>query len=39
LRGSSLLELADAAVAREPDLEPDEPEPADEVERAGVEKA
>jgi len=39
LRGSSLLELADAAVAREPDLKPDEPEPADEVERAGVEKA
>jgi DivIVA domain-containing protein len=39
LRGSTLLELADAAVAREPDSEPDEPEPADQVEPAGVEKA
>ena len=35
VRGASLLEIADAAVAREPD----EPEPADEVERAGVENA
>jgi len=39
LRGSTLLELAEAAEAREPDLDPDEPEPADEVERAGLEKA
>jgi DivIVA domain-containing protein len=39
LRGRTLLEVADTAVAREPDLEPDEPEPADEVERAGVKKA
>ena len=35
VRGTSLLELAEAAVTREP--ETDEPEPADEVERAGVE--
>jgi hypothetical protein len=34
-RGSKLLEVADAAVAREPDAEPDEPE-VDEIERAGV---
>jgi DivIVA domain-containing protein len=35
VRGNSLLELAEAAVTREP--EADEPEPADEVERVGVE--
>jgi DivIVA domain-containing protein len=35
VRGTSLLEIAEAAVARE--SEADEPEPADEVERAGVE--
>jgi DivIVA domain-containing protein len=34
-RGSKLLEVADAAVAREPAAEPDEPE-VDEIERAGV---
>ena len=38
-RGSTLLDVADAALAREPDVEPDEPEPVDEVERAGVDKA
>ena len=38
LRGSTLLELADAAVAREPDVEPDEPESVDQIERVGVEK-
>lgn len=35
VRGTSLLELAEAAVAREPEAE--DPEPADEVERSGVE--
>lgn len=39
LRGSTLLEVADAAVAREPDVQPEEPEPVDEVERAGVQEA
>jgi DivIVA domain-containing protein len=38
LRGSTLLEVADAALAREPDPAPDEPEPVDEIERAGVER-
>jgi DivIVA domain-containing protein len=39
VRGSTLLEVADAAVAREPGpAPPDEPEPVDEIERAGIER-
>jgi hypothetical protein len=35
VRGTTLLEVADAAAVREPD----EPESVDEIERAGVEEA
>jgi DivIVA domain-containing protein len=38
-RGGMLLEVADAAAAREADAASDEPEAVDEIERAGVEKA
>lgn len=35
-RGNRVLEVADAASARQPDAEPAEPESVDEIERAGV---